>query len=260
MIKRISVLLTALTAFTLSGSVLADTERAAYGNNDGVSKEETSGLLTGAAIGAAAGGPPGAIVGAALGIFIGDGWVTRSEHAEMQADWVAMQLETEEYRERSAALERENQLALEELEAMRNAPPRVLPAFLNTAPQNPLFDNTAISVHFRTGSSVIETHYEDQLTSLVRLASQLPNSALEVTGFADRNGDADKNLDLSWQRTNSVKDFINDLGILDADISAVAYGESQPLHASQNLETDFFDRRVIVRLIDTSQHLLTQGQ
>ncbi len=257
--KQFSVLITAVAAFTLAGSVYADVTPAQYGDS-GVSKEEASGLLTGAAIGAAAGGPPGAIVGAALGVFIGDGWVTRSEHAEMQAEWVAMQVETEQYRERTEILEQERQLALQELEELRNAPPKVLPAFLNTAPQNPLFDNTAISVHFRTGSSVIESHYEDQLRSLVRLASQLPNSALEVTGFADRNGDADRNLDLSWQRTNSVKDFINDLGILDTDITAVAYGETQPLHTAQHFETDFFDRRVLVRLIDTSQQMLTQGQ
>ena len=252
MTKQLRVLLATFTALIISGS--------AFAQDDGVSKEEASGLLTGAAIGAAAGGPPGAIVGAALGVFIGDGWVTRSEHAEMQAEWVAMQLETEQYRQRSEALERENQLALQELEDLRNAPPKVLPAYLNTAPQNPLFDNTAISVHFRSGSSEIEGHYEDQLTSLVRLASQLPNSALEVTGFADRTGDSNSNLDLSWQRTNSVKDFINDLGMLDSDITAVAYGETQPLHANQNFETDFFDRRVIVRLIDTSQQMLTQGQ
>ncbi|MCG8413089.1 MAG: sortase-associated OmpA-like protein PdsO [Pseudomonadales bacterium] len=254
MIKQLSVLSTAfVTAIVMTGS--------AYADNDGnASKEEATGVISGAAIGAAAGGPPGAIIGAAIGAFLGDGWVTRSDYKDMEADWVAMQLETEQYQRQAAALELEKELALKELEELRNAPLRVLPAFLNTAEQNPLFDNTAISVHFRTGSSAIEGHYEEQLTSLVKLASQLPNSALEITGYADRNGNADRNLDLSWQRTNSVKDFINGLGLLDSDITAVAYGETQPLHATQNFETDFFDRRVIVRLIDTSQQMLTQGQ
>ena len=259
MIKQFSLLSTALViALAGSGSVYADAQSRAY--DDGVSREETTGFISGAAIGAAAGGPPGAIIGAALGAFLGDGWVTRSDYSDMQADWVAMQLETEQAREQAEQLARENQLALEELEALRNRPPQVLPAFLNTAPQNPLFDNTAISVHFRSGSSVIESHYEEQLASLVKLAKQLPNSALEVTGYADRNGDAEKNLDLSWQRTNSVERFIANQGIQPTEIATVALGESQPLHASQSFETDFFDRRVIVRLIDTSQQMLTQGQ
>ncbi len=259
MTKQIRVLLAAFTAFIISGSAFAEADAASYAD-DGINRAEASGLLTGAAIGAVAGGPPGAIIGAALGVFIGDGWVTRSEYAQMQAEWVAMQLEVEQHRQRSKTLDRENQLALQELEDLRNAASKVLPAYLNTAPQNPLFDNTAISVHFRSGSSEIEAHYEDQLTNLVKLASQLPDSVLEVTGFADRIGDSDSNLDLSWRRTHSVKDFINGLGMLDSDITAVAYGETQPLHANQNFETDFFDRRVIVRLIDTGQQMLTQGQ
>ncbi len=260
MIKQLSVLSTAfVTAVVMTASVYAD-DRYTASDDGEASKEEATGIISGVAIGAAAGGPPGAIIGAAIGAFIGDGWVTRSEYKDMQADWVAMQLETERYQEQAVALELERELALQELEELRNAPPRVVPAFLNTAEQNPLFDNTAISVHFRTGSSAIENHYEEQLTSLVKLASQLPNSALEITGYADRNGNANRNLDLSWQRTNSVKDFINDLGLLDSEITAVAYGESQPLHSTQNFETDFFDRRVIVRLIDTSQQMLTQGQ
>lgn len=256
MIKQLSLLFTALTAaIAITGSAYAD----AYDDGE-ANAEETTGFISGAAIGAAAGGPPGAILGAAIGAFIGDGWVTRSDYRDMQADWVALQVETEHFKQQAAELEEEKQLALQELETLRNAPPRVVPAFLDTGGQNTLFDNTAISVHFRTGSSAIEPHYEEQLASLVKLASQLPNSAVEITGYADRNGQADRNLDLSWQRTNSVKDFINGLDLLDSEITAVAYGETQPLHTTQNFETDFFDRRVIVRLIDTSQHMLTQGQ
>lgn len=256
MIKQLSLLFTAI-AFT--GSVYADTQTAPY--EDGkVSGEETAGFLSGAAIGAAAGGPPGAIIGAAIGAFVGEGWVTRSNYADMQADWVAMQVEAERIENRAEALEREKQIALRELEELRNAPPQVLPAFLNTAPQSPLFNNTAISVHFRTGSSVIEEHYEEQLTSLVRLAKQLPNSALEITGYADRNGSSERNLNLSMQRTRSVEQFVNGLGISAAEITTNALGEAQPLHAQQNFETDFFDRRVIVRLVDTNQQMLTQGQ
>ena len=259
MIKKFALLTTAIAAFAYTSNTFADTNSASY-DNELPSQEEATGFLSGAAIGAAVGGPPGAIVGAAVGAFLGDGWVTRNEHKEMQGEWIAMQLEMDRLRNEADLLEQEKRIAMQELDELRSKPAQVLPAFLNTGQQNPLFDNTAISIHFRSGSSNIEDHYEDQLVALINLSRQLPNSALEVTGYADRNGDEGKNLDLSWQRTNSVKQFISALGVDENEISSVAYGETQPLHATQSFETDFFDRRVLVRLIDTSQQMLTQGQ
>lgn len=255
MIKRLSIFASVLA---FSASAAADIQPATYDDSQ-VRKEETTGFLSGAAIGAAAGGPPGAIVGAAIGAFLGDGWVTRKDYADMQEDWVALQNETESLRHQTDLLAQERQSALDELDRLRNSP-QVLPAYLSTANDNTLFDNTAISVHFRSGSSDIEGHYEEQLQSLVSLAKQLPTSALEITGYADRNGDASRNLALSRERTNSVKDFISGLGVDNSEITTVAYGETKPLHSSQSFETDFFDRRVIVRLIDTSKQMLTQGQ
>ena len=95
---------------------------------------------------------------------------------------------------------------------------------------------------------------------MIELAQQLPTGAIEITGYADRNGDADANLRLSQARTASVKSFIERLGVDDATITTVAHGETQPLHATQSVETDFFDRRVIVRLTDTSQQMLTDSR
>ncbi len=259
MITKPGLLLAALVSFTIVGSSYADARPASY-DKDLPSQEETTGFISGAAIGAAVGGPPGAIVGAALGAFLGDGWVTRKDYDEMQGDWVAMQLEMDRMRKEVSLLEEEKQIALRELDDLRRSPTQVLPAFLDSGQQNPLFDNTAISIHFRSGSSNIEDHYQDQLSALVKLAQQLPNSALEVTGYADRNGEAADNLNLSWQRSNSVKQFISALGVEESEINSVAYGETQPLHSTQSFETDFFDRRVLVRLIDTSKQMLTQGQ
>ena len=255
MIKRLSILSAALV---FSASAAADVRPARY-DDAAINQEEATGFLSGAAIGAAAGGPPGAIIGAAIGAFLGDGWVTRKDYSDMQQEWVAMQNETDSLRREAEMANRERQLALSELQEMKSAP-QVLPAFFNGGENNTLFDNTAISVHFRSGSSAIEGHYEEQLQSLVNLAKQLPTSALEITGYADRNGDAARNLALSQERTSSVKQFISQLGIENSEISTVAYGESKPLHSSQSFETDFFDRRVIVRLVDTSKQMLTQGQ
>ena len=249
--------LAAILTVTVLASTLSATANAESDRRQIPGKEETVGLMSGALIGAAAGGPPGAVIGAALGIFVGDGWITKREYRDIEAAWISLQLEADEARAQLASLQRENREAQAELARLREARAQVLPAFLSSSPKADLFNDTSISLHFRTGSSTVEAHYQAQLTALAAIAEQLPTGAIEISGYADRNGDAEANLRLSESRTASVKSFIESLGLDNEVITTVAYGESRPLHDTQSAETDFFDRRVIVRLVDTSQQLIT---
>ncbi|MDA1371916.1 MAG: sortase-associated OmpA-like protein PdsO [Proteobacteria bacterium] len=248
-------LLTVITA-TLASTAQADTQTANYG--DQTSRQENAGFFTGAVLGAATGGPPGAIIGAAMGALIGNGWNAKEQVAGLQVDLYASQLELAALQEQSLTMQREYQLATRELERLKTTAPKVLPAFLTTQGSDACCDNTVLSVHFRTGSSAIEPHYEEELASLVNLARQMPSVSVEITGYADRNGDAEKNLQLSRQRSDSVKKFFSSKGIETSTISTVAYGETRPLQSAQSFETDFFDRRVMVKLRDPSKQMLTR--
>ena len=250
--KLTLVFITGLTAV----SAQADTQRANY--EDPASREETTGFLSGAVLGAAAGGPPGAIFGGAIGAVIGDGWHFRGRVDDLQAELYESQLQMAALREQTRAIEEEYRIAQQELDQLQKPSPQVLPAFLSTRALGSCCDNTVASIHFRTGSSDIEEQYEEQLTSLVKLAEQMNNTTIEISGFADRVGDADANMRLSGQRNESVRVFLKSQGIDDSSITTTAYGESRPLEASQSFETDFFDRRVIVRLRDSGQSMLTQ--
>ena len=254
MIKQLPLVVTLSLA---TGTALAGTQRADY-QDQTASTEETAGFFSGAIVGGLAGGPPGAIVGAALGALTGDGFKARKEVNAAHADRIAAELEAARLREESVAMSKRLALAQQELERL-NTGARTVPAYLPDSQQGPQFDNTALTVHFRTGSSRIEPQYEQQLQSLVRLASQLSTAAVEITGYADRSGDAESNLRLSRERSQAIREFFNGMGIQDASITTVAYGESRPLHDTRSLETDFFDRRVIVRLIDTSQQMLSSN-
>ena len=253
MLKKFSLI---IVASALAGNVLADTQRANYDSSP--SREENVGVVTGAALGAATGGPLGAMVGAAMGALAGNGWNAKEQLVDLQADLYQSQLELAALQEQSAATRRQYQLAQQELERLKAETPRVLPAFLPTQTSEACCDNTVLSVHFRTGSSIIEFHYEEQLESLVKLAKQMPSVKVEITGYADRNGDAQKNLRLSRQRSDSVKQFFSKMGIDNSSISTIAYGETRPVQSKQSFETDFFDRRGMVKLRDSSKQLLTQ--
>ncbi len=253
MVKKLSFVL--ILCFATS-SVLADTSRANY--DDPASKEETTGFFSGAILGGAVGGPPGVVVGAGIGALLGDGWNARGRVKDLQATLYESQLQLAAVQDELVIIEQEHQVAQTQLDQYRNAPPQVLPAFLSTQPAITCCNNTVVSIHFRTGSSGIETHYEEQLESMASLAQQMTSAKVEITGYADRNGDTNRNLSLSRQRSESVKSFFTEQGIDNASITTVAYGETRPLQATQSFESDFFDRRVIVRLKDNSQSMLSQ--
>lgn len=252
MIKQISLSLVIALA---SATAAADSQRADYQNP--ASKEETTGFVSGAILGGLAGGPPGVIVGAAFGALFGDGWRAKSEVGELQANLYESQLRLAALQDETRAMQARHQLAEQRLGELSRGGARTYPANISV-PSAPCCDNTVLSLNFRSGSSVIETHYEEQLTSLINIAEQLPAASVEITGYADRNGDPELNLRLSRERSNSVKQFLNSRGIQNSSIQTIAHGETKPLHSAQNFESDFFDRRVIVRLRDNTASMLTQ--
>ncbi len=241
----------------VAGTAVADTSRANY--DDPPSKEETVGVISGAIIGASVGGPPGFIVGAGIGALLGEGFNAQGQIKDLQASLFGTRLQLAAVKGELDLIEQEHQIAQIDLGQFRNAPSQVLPAFLSTQPAITCCDNTVVSIHFRTGSSNIESHYEEQLKGMANIAIQMTSPKVEINGYADRNGDAVHNLTLSRQRSESVKSFFTEHGIDNASIATVAYGETRPLQPTQSFESDFFDRRVIVRLRDNSKTMLSQS-
>jgi len=246
----------ALVLALASATASADSQRADYQNP--ASKEETTGIVSGALLGGLAGGPPGVIVGAAVGALIGDGWKAKSEARELQANLYESQLQLAALKDETSAMQAKYRIAEQRLKEMTRNRAQTYPASIQI-PTTACCDNTSLSLHFRSGSSQIETQYEEQLASLVKIAEQMPAASVEITGYADRNGDSELNLRLSRERSNSVKQYLSTRGIRNSSITTIAHGDTKPLHASQDFESDFFDRRVIVRIRDNSTSMLTQN-
>jgi sortase system peptidoglycan-associated protein len=253
MIKQTSL---AFVLTLASATAAADSQHADYQNPPTIA--ETSSTLSGAILGGVAGGPPGFIVGAALGALFGEGLNAKAEVDELQVNLYESQLRLAALQEETEAMQARHQLAEQRIEELSRSRAQTYPVNLPVA-SAPCCDNTLLSLNFRSGSSTIEAHYEEQLTSLIKIAEQMPTARIEITGYADRNGNADLNLRLSRERSNAVKQFLNSRGIQESSIKTIAYGETKPLHATQNFESDFFDRRVIVRLRDNSASMLTQN-
>jgi outer membrane protein OmpA-like peptidoglycan-associated protein len=147
--------------------------------------------------------------------------------------------------------------AQRQLNNVKGSKPKIMDVNYSTSPLTDCCGGTSLSVHFRTGSNRIETDYQEQLAGIGKIAKAMPGTRLEIVGYADRNGDAKANLKLSKQRTDAVRVFFNTLGFSNADITTIAYGETKPVEASQSSETDFFDRKVVIRLRDNNDQLVT---
>lgn len=255
MVKIIPTLLFCSLAAT---NVYADSEPANYGSNG--RQEETSGFLGGLALGALAGGPPGAIVGGAIGALFGEGWHAKKEVGALQFSLVQNQVQLKQLKEESARVQQLYLLAQAELDTLKNPAPQAMNVAHSLSVLSSCCNDTSLSLHFRSGSNSIETHYEEQLEGIAKLAKSTPSTRVEIIGYADRNGDAQQNLSLSKQRTDTVKNYFNSIGVSNSSITTMAYGETKPLTEAQSFESDFFDRRVIVRLRDSNNQFLTQSR
>jgi sortase system peptidoglycan-associated protein len=109
----------------------------------------------------------------------------------------------------------------------------------------------AVSLQFRTGSSDIETVYQAQLIDLAKAMQNMQQYSLDLSGYADRQGEEAYNQTLSKSRADAVKAFLVSQGVDASRISTNAYGESKPLDAKQTYQSDFFDRRVMLKLTPT---------
>ena len=226
-------------------------------NDSHNSVEETTGFLSGAILGGLAGGPPGVIIGAGFGVFLGDKW--RSNKEALEAAQVALQqsnLELTLTRSQFASLDQKynsinSQLHKQLVSYNDNS------KSTGGSGQDAGCCEAEVSIHFKIGNSEIEEHYKEGLKLIASQAKKMENSKIEISGYADRTGDAVNNLALSEKRSNSVKRFLTQSGINHTSITTTAYGDTKPLTPISNYGSDFFDRRVTIH-IRTDESFVTK--
>ena len=124
-------------------------------------------------------------------------------------------------------------------------PPAVRPDTGRPQAPPPLVAPTPVvlpTVLFRLGTSEL---LPDGIPALDRLAAELrarPALKLRVAGHTDKIGEPQKNLVLSEQRAEAVKNYLVKGGIAAGRISTVGYGDARPLYPSP----DARNRRVEV--------------
>lgn len=116
---------------------------------------------------------------------------------------------------------------------------------------NTLLNNNQIS--FATNSADIDSSSHDLLANLTDVAKLCTEADIEISGHTDSRGSDDYNLQLSQARASSVMNYLISNGINANRLSAVGYGETQPIADNESAEGLAKNRRIEFNVKGLSQ-------
>ncbi len=83
-------------------------------------------------------------------------------------------------------------------------------------------------ITFSTASAQIEGNFYPVLDDVSAVLNEYPKTLIDITGHADKRGDAGYNQQLSLQRSTSVGNYLVSRSVLQGRIAVYGAGEDQP--------------------------------
>ena len=225
----------------LMGAVaLALSANAAHAGENKLTKEEGTGMFTGAAAGAIVGGPIGAFVGLIVGGIVGDS-VGNANRADQRA-----QVLEDELLETRLALSKASEKASEQA-----GEDQMLSA---------LAERLHADVMFRTGSADLDELVAAKLAEIGKLLASHQKLEVQLHGFADPRGNSEENLKLSAQRAEAVRAALIGGGADSTQIALSAHGEDLTTAAKDDVEAYAWERRVSLSIRPTGDASVAQSR
>lgn len=109
---------------------------------------------------------------------------------------------------------------------------------------------TLSGVNFPFNTATLDPNAKRILDVLAKQFIANPTMAAEVAGHTDWQGNEDYNQELSERRAEAVADYLIDQGVDGANLSAVGYGESQPIGDNETEDGRNANRRVELSIED----------
>jgi len=106
-----------------------------------------------------------------------------------------------------------------------------------------------LEVHFANNSAAIPETAKSEIKGVADLMTQFLNADVVIEGHSDSSGKAAYNKTLSQRRADAVRDIlISEYGINTSRISAVGYGQEQPIASNSTEEGRLENRRVMAEI------------
>jgi OOP family OmpA-OmpF porin len=107
-------------------------------------------------------------------------------------------------------------------------------------------------VEFDFDKAEVKSTYNEDIEKVANFLNAYPDANAELEGHTDSTGPEEYNLNLSQRRAESVKNYlINNFNIDPARLTAVGYGESQPVATNDTREGRQRNRRVVANIVTT---------
>lgn len=253
----------ALSSTVFSGSVLSTqayagtmtTETAVIADNNNSIDNTTEtymypGIGVGAASGALVAGPVGLLVGGIIGALVGSNQDVSSEPESIA---VVTENTAEESHDRNISLS-ENSKQIRSQQTIQVAQLGEITAVVDDvieSQQDTLIDiltaDLSLDVYFRSGSTEIESFYPARLAAIADLMNTMDELELYLDGYSDRRGDKTRNIELSDERIEKVREQLINAGVDENRIISKAFGEMKMVSIAGDLEGYTFDRKVVIR-------------
>ncbi len=106
------------------------------------------------------------------------------------------------------------------------------------------FEALTLNVNFKTNSAVIEDGYDGEIKAFSDYMKADSALKVEIQGHTDNKGSAAYNKKLSQRRAESVMNELVKYGVSADRLTAVGYGEEQPIVPNDTPENMFKNRRI----------------
>lgn len=106
----------------------------------------------------------------------------------------------------------------------------------------------ATAIQFETGKAVIKKTSYKLLDEIVKILNDYPDYIMTIDGHTDNVGKPDKNLQLSKDRANSVKNYFVAKGVAEDRLTTNGYGDTRPAASNKTAAGRAKNRRVAMDL------------
>lgn len=115
-----------------------------------------------------------------------------------------------------------------------------------------------LNVQFESNSDQVRSDYLSEVASLAEFMNKYPSATAVIEGHTDANGSAVYNQALSQRRVDEVVRLLSaDYGIAADRLSAVGYGETQPIAGNDTAADRALNRRVVASITAEVEEIIT---
>jgi len=116
-----------------------------------------------------------------------------------------------------------------------------------------------LAVNFSTNSDVVEQRYYGEIRRVSDFLKQYQKTVAVIEGHTDTRGSADYNKDLSQRRADAVAAvLVSEFDIPAERVTAIGYGEQNPIADDSTLEGRLANRRVVGKISTETERMETR--